>query len=274
MALVNGEDDARRVFDFLLEHDQDVQLHIHPTYRFYAEFLEAHAQGRSYAPPPANDLLGGFEETRQMQLLTEAVGLFHRFAGRAPVAFRAGCFAANRMTLRCLRAVGVTVDSSFNPCYPQWSFPDEGLRPNAVTTVEGVWEVPVSVARTPIPEGQTGLKHADPCALSFRELRGMLEHGAGTGQEHFVIIFHSFSAVKPSDPTYSRMRPDRLTIHRLHRLLEYLTSRPDLYKVTTFGALVREGSLRAAEAPPVAKLPMMTAGVRKSLQAINRVYWV
>ena len=272
MTLVNGEDDVAAVFDFLLERQQDVQLHLHPTYRFYAESLRARASNREYQPPPKNDLLSAFDETTQMEVIAQAASLYKQFVGESPVAFRAGCFAADRATLRCLSRAGMRLDSSFNPCYSSWSFPEEGLQPNQVRNIEGVWEIPVTVVRTPLPEGYGSLKHADPCALSFGELRTMLEHGVRVGQQHFVILFHSFSTVKAGDAASSQMKPDWLTIRRLDRLLAYLSEHADLYRVSTFGDLAREAVL-AGDDPPLTELPVLAAGCRKSMQALNRFYW-
>ena len=123
---------SRRVFEFLLERNQDVQLHLHPTYRFYAESLRARAMDQEYQPPSKNDLLSGFDETTQMELIGQATSLYRQFVGEPPVAFRAGCFAANRTTLRCLASCRMLLDTSFNPCYRSWSFPDDGLQPNQV----------------------------------------------------------------------------------------------------------------------------------------------
>src|SRR5690242_4448755 len=68
--LVNGEDDTRIVFDYLLEHNQDVQLHIHPVYRRYADALVARTAGLSVAmPDDATDLIGSYDEQDQMGLL-------------------------------------------------------------------------------------------------------------------------------------------------------------------------------------------------------------
>jgi hypothetical protein len=200
--------------------------------------------------------------------------LYERFAGRAPVAFRAGCFAANHVTLRCLRRAGLHLDSSFNPCYRSWSFTGEALQPNQVRQIEGIWEIPITVAKTPLPEGYHGLKHADPCALSFTELRAMLEHAAAARQRHFVIVFHSFSSVKAADSTFGRMKPDRLTIARLDRLLAYLSSRPDLYCVSTFGDLARGAVDGDTADDPLTELPVLAAISRKSMQALNRFYWI
>src|SRR5262249_31404701 len=136
-----------------------------------------------------------------------------------------------------------------------------------------IWEIPVTVVRTPLPENN-GLKMADPCSLSVRELRLMLEAGVRSGQRHFVIVFHSFSAVKPKDQAYSELRPDRIVIRRLEKLMEYLGARSDLYRVSTFGELATEIAFMEAEAGAIAKLGLMSAAVRKSVQALNRYYWI
>jgi len=140
--------------------------------------------------------------------------------------------------------------------------------------VEDVWEIPVSVARTPLPESAAGFKIADPCSLSIRELRTMLETGATQGQSHFVIVFHSFAAVKPKDETYSRMRPDWIVIRRLEKLAAYIASRPDLYRVSTFQDLSRELPLTEDKPLGVAELGLVSAGLRKTVQGMNRFYWL
>jgi hypothetical protein len=272
--LVNGEEDTSEVFEYLLQHNQDVQLHIHPSYRFYAEALNAYAAGRTYQPPARADFIGAFDDPRQMEMLEQASMLFRRFAGLNPVAFRAGCFAANRTTLKCLRKLGIVLDSSFNPCYPEWSFPGEALQPNQVCEIEGIREVPVTVARTPLPEGHGRLKSADPCALSVSELRTMLEAGAARGQRHFVILFHSFSAVKPKDDVYSEIRPDRIVIRRLEKLIAYLAGHRDLYRVCTFQELAAEIAAVEGASGHVANLGLAAAALRKSVQGLNRYYWL
>jgi len=272
--MTNGDDDTRVVFDYLLSRNQDVQLHIHPTYRFYAEALVARAAGREYRPPESNDFISTFSEERQMEFLGQAALLFERFAGTGPVAFRAGSYAANRATLRCLAKLGILLDTSFNPCYPELSFAQETLELNRVSRIEDVWEIPVTVARTPLHEGEARLKPADPCALSVRELRTMLENGAAAGQRHFVIVFHCFSAVKVKDETYSDMRPDRIVIRRLEKLAGYIALRPNLYRVSTFAQLAQDLPSPERTKPAVAELGLLAAGLRKSVQGINRLYWI
>ena len=227
-----------------------------------------------YHVPQSNDLIGQFDEMRQTALLERACELYQKFAGRPPVAFRAGCYAASKTTMRCLKHLGILFDTSFNPCYPSLSFPDGTLEPNRVCNIEGVWEIPVTVARSPLPEGHGGFKIADPCSLSVPELRSMMENGADCGQRHFVIVFHSFSAVKPRDETYGEMRPDKVVIRRLEKLMEYLSAHSDVYRVTTFGEVGADLPFSEGDQAPVADLGLMAAGLRKSVQGLNRCYWV
>jgi hypothetical protein len=272
-----GEADSQTTFDFLMREGQDVQLHIHPVFHFYAESIRARSEGRPFQVPVPTDLLGHFPEPVQHELLSRSIDYFQRFSGCQPVAFRAGCFAASRASMRCLAALGITVDSSLNPCYPDLSFPGETLEPNRAQRIEGVWEIPVTVVRTPLPEGYQGFKFADCTSLGVSEIRTMLEAAAAAGQEHFVIVFHSFSAAKPKDVEWKEMRPNHLVIRRLNRLFAYLAENSDRFRVSTMGALAKELSspgmdLQSSQAV-VTDLPLFQASVRKAMQLINSAYW-
>jgi hypothetical protein len=272
-----GETDMRSVFDFLLREEQDVQLHIHPVYRLYSTFDHARRLHGDTPKPKPMDFIGHLNPDAQLDLLREAIGYFETFAGYRPVAFRAGCFAGSRSTLRCLSELGVRVDSSFNPCYhPGISFPVDPLEPNLVQKIEGVWEIPVTVARTRLPEGRTRLKFADCTSLSFPEIRAMLEATAAAGQEHFVIVFHSFSAVKARDEVYARMRPNRIVIRRLEKLFRYLADNSDKFCVQTMGNIARniEALERGSPVRVVPNLGLLSATKRKAVQLINNAYWV
>jgi hypothetical protein len=274
-----GDADSEATFEFLLREGQDVQLHVHPVFHYYAESLRARAEGREYQLPAAADLLGHFPQQVQHQLLSEGIEYFSRFSGHRPVAFRAGCFAASRATLRCLAALGMSVDSSLNPCYPELSFPGENLEPNKVERIEGVWEVPVTVVRTPLPEGYHGFKFADCTSLGVAEIRRMLDVASRAGQEHFVIVFHSFSAVKTRDVEWKETRPNRIVIRRLAGLFRYLAENSDRFRVSTMGALAKEFSMRGTEpgapsAAVIADLGLLQAFARRAMQLVNNIYWI
>jgi hypothetical protein len=271
-----GEADTRSIFDFLLEAGQDVQLHIHPNFRFYAEWRKAQGDGTPYTLPQRRDEIGAFEETLQLDLLGEAARYFEQFTGVAPKAFRAGCYAGSNRMMRCLRQLGITADSSFNPCYAaDLSFPGEAPRPNRVEAIEGVWEIPVTVARTKLPEGYNGFKFADCTSLCFAELRAMLDACAAGGQKHFVIVFHSFSAVKTKDETYAGLRPNRIVIRRLEQTLRYLSEHGGRFRVETMGNIAAQPDALATNAgvAVVPALNVAVSAVRKAVQLANSPYW-
>jgi peptidoglycan/xylan/chitin deacetylase (PgdA/CDA1 family) len=266
-----GSEDTSSVFEFLLGRGQDVQLHVHPVYKFYSD------QRNSRRGPPPCDLIGQLTSEVQRELLAEATDLFEKFAGFRPTAFRAGNWAGSRSLLRVLKELGIRVDSSFNPAYhPEISFPDCSLARNAVTKVEGVWEVPVTVAQTPLPEGCHGVKFADCTALAVPELRKMLDDAAAAGQQHFVLVFHSFSAVKARDISYRQIRPNRIVIRRLERTMRYLAENSDRFQVRTMGEIAADERKleREAAAVFVPDLNLVQCGVRKAVQAINNFYWI
>jgi len=270
-----GECGMRAIFEFLLRHEQDLQLHAHPKFRFYSEWLAAQARGAEYQLPQRLDLIGHFSEDLQMDLLSESVERFNRFAGYPARVFRAGSYAGSVGMLRCLRRLGIQVDSSFNPCYhPDWSFPDRPLSPNTVQRIEGVWEIPVTVARTRLPEGHRGFKFADCTSLSFWEIRTMLNAAFASGQRHFVMVFHSFAGVKAKDETYTEIRPNRIVIRRLKKMFRYLADNPGKFSVLTMGTAATTDSLEGEpEQPRVANLGFVASGVRKVVQLLNAPYW-
>ena len=272
-----GERDTRSIFDFLGNAGQDVQLHVHPIFRFYTELQKAQEAGKTYMLPERPDLIGFFDEAVQMELLNEAVKYFTDFSGSSPKVFRAGCYAGSNRMMRCLRQMSITVDSSFNPCYHEVSFAGEVMQPNQVEALEGVWEIPITVARSRIPEGYGGFKFADCTALCFSEIRAMLDACAAKGQKHFVMVFHSFSAVKSRDDTYTELRPNRIVIRRLDRTFRYLAENSGRFQVETMGRVATQLESLVAGNRGAAVIPDLNAtisSVRKAVQLINGVYWI
>jgi hypothetical protein len=272
-----GESDTRSIFEFLLKAGQDVQLHVHPVFRLYADMLKARTECPGGEMPKPRDFIGAFSKEAQMELLGEAIDYFLTFAGRKPTAFRAGCYAGSRSLMRCLFELGIRLDSSFNPCYhKEISFPGEALEPNVVQKIEGVWEMPVTVARTRLPEGHGGFRFADCSSLSFPELRTMLDVASAAGQEHFVIVFHSFSAVKTKDLAYSQIRPNRIVIRRLEKLLRYLVENSRRFSVGTLGSAAEDPDILSGgpSEAVVASLGFASAIGRKVVQWVNGAYWV
>ena len=271
---VLGEADTRSVVDALLAAGQDVQLHLHPVYWYYRRFREGGGVDREQYRSSASDLLCAHSPDQQLALLEEAGDLLRTCTGRAPVAFRAGNFAASRATLRVLAKLGFVIDSSYNPAaHEDPSLADDPPEPNTVQNIEGVWEVPVTVARTRIREGN-GYKPLDPVALSAWEMQRVLEATHAAGMPHVTALFHCFTFVKPRDMAYSRFRLNRIVLARLRALLSFLHTNRSRFQVATFGELAVGGQIRASTTALVPDLGVWRPVARKAVQALNALYWV
>jgi|DewCreStandDraft_4_1066084.scaffolds.fasta_scaffold71989_2 hypothetical protein len=274
-SLVLGEEDSRSYLHFLLEQGQDVQLHVHPNFYFFAEKLWAQSQGLAYFPPRQPDALCSLSSEEQATIVRTAVEIFEYLTGRPPAAFRAGNYQASAVTLAILSQLGLRIDSSYNPAYrASGSFAGEALPYNRPVVLEGMLELPVTVVRQPLPAPNKpgGLVHLEVCALSASEMRSSLDqlHDAGVG--HVVIVHHCFACVKARDAQYGDIRPDRIVMRRFTSLLDYLAANSDRFEVTTMGALAGAESLCSEETrESIPSLGYFKPLVRTFEQAVDRI---
>lgn len=265
-ALALGDSDTRGYIEFLLEQGQDVQLHTHPNYLHYAEHLAG-------APANKEDRLSYLPLDEQRRVLTTATDLFERFTGRRPVAYRAGNFQAGPPSLAILKELGFRIDSSYNPAFVS-AFDNHDFPHNVPHVVEGLWEIPVTVAHEEFIESSAPrrLKYFDPAAMSRWEMRQVLEQGHRLGLTDVVAVFHSFSAVKKGrDEQYRSIRPDRIVRARFQWLLDYLAANAARFAVTTMGDAAGIAFTAPTAAPPLPELGWIHPFARKIVQAANSV---
>jgi hypothetical protein len=229
---VLGEADTRSVVEALLTAGQDVQLHLHPVYWYYRRFLDGGAGDRDHYRAAACDQLCAHSPERQLAMLEEASELFQLCTGRAPVAFRAGNFAASRATLRALGKLGFLIDSSYNPAQrDDPSLADDPPEPNVVQSIEGVgssrsrWPAPGSAGQRPScrPDGPLLGDGAD------------LDTAHAAAMPHVTLLFHSrtFSEALGHDLLPLPAEPYRPAAAA--GLLRFLDANRDRFQVQTFG---------------------------------------
>jgi hypothetical protein len=260
--------EGKKVARYLMARGQDVQLHIHPAYCYYAR----HRAGQAY---PKTDEFYDLTAEEARALLVEGARRIGEWTGRAPVAFRAGNMGANESTLAVLAGMGIRIDSSYT-----WPFAGGQCGFSAGEPYNGsrwygeVLEVALSGFRQPRLPGLKAGKPLDVVGISFEECRDGICRIVDAGADA-VLIFHSFSLFKVRNLAYDGGRPDRIVTRRLRRLCDWLAENADRYPVHTFARLaeaVAAGEYEAAAVPP----PMVfgpRAIVRKAVQAVNRLYW-
>jgi hypothetical protein len=261
--------ETERICQYLLDHGQDVQLHIHPNHKHFG----LKRQGRPY---PFTDYMADLGPEGQLALLQEGSERIHRWTGRRPVAFRAGNMGASEDTLAQLSALGIRIDSSY-------TFPYAGGRccfsPQEPYNGSKWYGDVLELALSGFSQRKLPLLHSakkvDLMGISFAECRDAIQAICGAGAET-VVILHSFSLFKSRNVQYDGGRLNRIVARRFRRTCNWLAEHAEQYPVRTLGELaaaVEAGQYEAKAVAPCKLDRPVRAVVRKAVQAWNNLYW-
>ena len=254
---------------YLVDHGQDVQLHVHPGHVNYGRY-------RSGKPFVRTDQIDDLPPQQQREMIEDGAGRIARWTGKRPVAFRAGNMGASERTLDALQTAGLWLDSSYTFPYAggQCRF-SPGDAFNGSKWYGDVLEVALSGFRQiKLP----GLKSAQPLDLmgaSFEECRDAVRMICDAGADA-VLILHSFSLFKRRDIQYNGGKPDRVVIRRFQRFCRWLADNRKDYPARTFsefGQMVKEQGFEPKSVPPCMLRKPFTSIVRKVVQGVNSFYW-
>lgn len=239
----------------------DAQLHLHPEQRFYHDYLKGGERREE-------SLMFTFPAEEQGSLIREGISLFTQLSGRAPRAYRAGCYGASETTLRALAGAGIEIDSSYNLAYLGKTCGFKMRPVNVPVMIEGVREFPVTVFTV---AGAPGFKPLEISAVSVGEVARVVRTLRQAGCRDVVLVLHSFSLIKSGDFRYERARPNHLVIWRLRRLCRVLAELKGEVEVRVLGEAPADGP----DAPPdtVPRLSWIRPSVRKIAQGVNRLPW-
>jgi len=216
-ALVFGLDPIRRMVETILEAGQEVQLHLHANWT-RATLGDRGATFGHFA-------LHDYSLAEQVDLLVQARDLLVAAGAPAPIAFRAGSYAANDDTLTALASLGFAYDSSHNGA----EAPDMSritLSPRQIAPFErGVVEVPVTV----IEDSPGRLRTFQLCALSAGESYDALEHAAVSGHAAVTIVSHGFELANRSGT-----RANTVHVRRFQALCGILAEMRDVLPTVHF----------------------------------------
>jgi hypothetical protein len=272
-AEVFGEAETQRWIRYLQHRGQDVQLHTHLNFHYYARHLL-----RPLLPHERVDNLASLPIEEQRELLGRACSLFERLTGKRPSVFRAGNWVVNMGLLHSLNAQGILLDASFNACAEAAdSFPDETPKINRLHRLGPIWEMPISLAHQSLPDPvlTRGMRPLDPSSMSHWEISKALNDFHAHGEEHITIVLHSFSLVKARDQQYHNLRPDHVVQQRFKDLLAFLDTHRDRFMVSTLGQLAETLPLhrepKGSVSAPIPRLGFFQPAARKVVQALNRL---
>ncbi|MCU6453650.1 polysaccharide deacetylase [Sphingomonas sp. A2-49] len=249
-ALVFGLEPIRRMIDAIRSADQEVQLHLHP------QWAGAQAGDRGARQAPVQ--LYRYTRDEQAALIARATELLVAAGAPHPIAFRAGCYAANDDTLRALASLGFTYDSSHNGAEmaSRLGLPAERIAP----VVRHVVEVPVTV----VEDAPACLRTFQLCALSSAEAAAALDHAVARRHAAVTIVSHGFELANRRGT-----RANAVHVRRFDALCRLLADRRDTLPTVHF-----------ADRPPLPldrdDVPLGAHAVRRRLRQAEQLWsnWV
>lgn len=207
----------------------DVQLHIHPCWRAFAD---PDWRDRVRTDPPG-DAMAGRDVAESTAMIEEGLAIVERWDVPRPVAFRSGSLSADRALYRAIRAAGLRLASNLGiAVYP----PDDPSLQLAGGRhwIEDVLEVPILTYDDVRLGGWRHRKNLTVCGCSFPEMRSLLESARRERVDTVVLLTHPFEFAK-HDVRFTSLRPNRVNQRRFEALCAFLASRPDDFEVVTFG---------------------------------------
>ena len=260
-----GENETKEVCHYILDRKYDVQLHLHPNYLNFAKSPQSELR--------FSDRLSQYKLKQQVELIREGKELLTKYGAPPPIAFRAGNYAANKATLKALKANGFLIDSSYNRSCSESFIENSFAEINDLAHMENIWEFPITNFIESLPLRKKRTKPLDLNGVSFEEIRHTLEQAKLKGMTQITIILHSFSFIKTYDLQYTRVKPRRRAIRRFEKLCKFLHDNSVSFRTKTFGSLKEEELIQTIPISPhfFPKVPPMASIRRLAHQIADRL---
>jgi len=225
-----GESKMEKLCQDLIRHNQDVQLHTHPSWRDDPrdfKWLREMKKVKSYMPQQY-DMMSKLSLEQQIEVLEHGKELLEKWIGETPVAHRSGGYSINMDTVKALKKTGIKIDSSMNVSHSNskitWSS-------NSVVEKEGVLEIPVTVFNRCF--GILGkplyrkLMKTDIDDCSVDDLLKYVEYAEKKGLKFLNLFFHSYSLLN-FNADFTKITADSIDDQKLRELLRRLKENPNV----------------------------------------------
>jgi peptidoglycan/xylan/chitin deacetylase (PgdA/CDA1 family) len=186
--------------NFLISRGHDIELHTH------TEVLD-----------PLRPNLSQFTQSEKRQILTMGIKTLQEAGAPAPVAHRAGRLSIDEETLKLLPELGIFIDSSIYPRWPdsQVSLPDDFI--NRFVKIGGAYQLPIFLIRTLPFVGEIGTTAFQLGSTIWLQQKAALEQVAERKLPLVTIFLHffdffdnpkidkPFEPLRPSGPNYENI---------------------------------------------------------------------
>ena len=222
-----GDRPMGRVVEALLEHDQDVQLHLHPCWRIFddpawQERVREAAPSDQSAEQPVEALSA---------LLDQGIGAFRRWGAPRPLALRTGNLSAGPNVYEAMARCGLPLGSNVAVGYAPPADPTLRLM-GGVHPVGEMVEVPV-LSYLQLKFGRwSKMRMLAITAASWPETKALLLKAREAGVSPVVILTHPFEFIKTKGGSD---HVNHINQERLKRLCAFIADNPENFRAATFG---------------------------------------
>jgi len=212
-----GEGIIKEVCEKIYDRGHDVQLHIHPNWKYDRMFMWEYSLNE------------------QVEIIKDAKEIFFKCLGKYPIAHRAGGLAADYNTLKALKENKIPVDSSFALGYPFCKLNSGFPAKNALCNSEGVLEVPITTFSQLKFGSFKSYRNFDINADTLSELKYVVKSAKRRYLRVVTLLMHSFSFLtRNKDRT--EFRSNLKDLKKFELFLKFLKNDSDI-KVITFKEL-------------------------------------
>jgi peptidoglycan/xylan/chitin deacetylase (PgdA/CDA1 family) len=222
----HGISNLKKISDRILSEGHEIQLHLHPSLR------------HPVRQPDAEIHLGKYPLNEQVALIETGIDVLKKCGVEKISAFRAGGFGMSMDTFHALEKCGLLYDSSYNLCYLNSSCQLGHIKPihNDVFLYKNILEFPVTCFRNPLSK-KIPFRHLQITASSYGEIKKTLLLASNEKMKTVNILLHSFEFIKFLDKERTVGKPNYIIIKRFTDLLEFLSSKMELFDVVGFNDL-------------------------------------
>jgi len=187
------------------ERGHDVQLHAHMSW-----VPEAHTS--DLCALPLDD---------QVKVLAEGKECIRHAIGEAPVAFRAGAYAANLDSIEAMKRTGFLLDSSYFAFYPSCPLSRQlgNKYGNRSFQIGGMREIPVTTFWLMNQPFCRKISKTDINSASLAEMCDAIPQMLQRRLRYVVLFLHSFSFIRWKRD-FSGIVPNHRAVQRFEKLLQ------------------------------------------------------
>ena len=218
-----GEERIGDICRYVHQRGHDVQLHTHPNWKYDRRFMWQYTL------------------QEQTDIIREGKEKIHQWIGVAPIAHRAGSFGADRNTLQALKGNDIPIDCSFASNYPPCKLNNNFLKENAVSFMEDVIEVPLTVFTQFRLANMKPYRHFDLNADTLSELIHIVRVAKETNLRVITLLLHSFSFLKRNKDR-TKFTPNFKDLHKFKYFLKVIKHDPyvEVITIKDFYSLCKE----------------------------------